>query len=246
MHPISDQIAQNFYKQFIPALTAHLKEKRWDKIYMQHIGDEPTDQNYQSYNEIGSFFKKLAPGIPIIDAIQTKKLDNIVDIWVPILDVLDKNYDYFADRQKKGEEVWTYTCTVPQGNYANRFIELPLIKTRILHWINFRYNITGYLHWGFNYWYDNPFDETINPDTEWPAGDSYIVYPGYEKLYSSIRFETMRDGIMDYELLKMLSMKDPAKAKEICSQIVIGFDRYNTNIKFFREKRKMILELLSK
>lgn len=56
----------------------------------------------------------------------------------------------------------------------------------------------------------------------------------------------MRDGIMDYELLKMLSQKDPDKAKEICSQIVYGFDSYNTDVKVFLEKRKMILELLSK
>ena len=246
MQAISNQTAQDFYKQFIPALLAHLKEKGWDKIYMQHIADEPTDQNYQSYIDIASFFKNLAPDIPIIDAVQTKELNNIVDIWVPILDVLNKEYDYFEGRQSKGKEVWTYTCTGPQGNYANRFIELPLIKTRILHWINFRYNITGYLHWGFNHWNDDPFDETVNPETEWPGGDCYIVYPGYKKLYSSIRLEAMRDGIMDYELLKMLSKNDPDKAKEICSQVVYSFDRYNTDIKVFMEKRKMILELLSK
>jgi hypothetical protein len=246
MQAISNQTAQDFYKQFIPALLAHLKEKGWDKIYVQHIADEPTDQNYQSYIDIASFIKNLAPGIPIIDAVMTKKLNNIVDIWVPILDVLDKEYDYFEGRQSKGNEVWTYTCTGPQGNYANRFIELPLIKTRILHWINFRYNISGYLHWGFNHWNDNPFDETVNPETEWPGGDCYIVYPGFKKLYSSIRLEAMRDGIMDYELLKMLSQKDPDKAKEICSQVIYSFDRYNTDIKVFMEKRKMILELLSK
>jgi hypothetical protein len=245
-HAISDQVSQNFYKQFVQALMAHLKEKGWDKIYMQHIADEPTDQNYQSYIDIASFFKKLAPGIPVIDAIGTKKLNNILNIWVPILDVLDKDYDYFEGRQSKGDEVWTYTCVGPQRNYANRFIELPLIKTRILHWINFRYNITGYLHWGFNYWNEHPFDETVQPNMELPGGDSYIVYPEYEKLYSSIRLETMRDGIMDYELLKMLSQKHPDKAKEICSQIVYSFDEYNTDIKDFREKRKMILELLSK
>jgi hypothetical protein len=246
MQSISNQTAKDFYKQFIPALLAHLKEKGWDKIYVQHIADEPTDQNYQSYIDIASFFKNLAPGIPVIDAVMTKKLNNIVDIWVPILDVLDKEYDYFEGRQIKGNEVWTYTCTGPQGNYANRFIELPLIKTRILHWINFRYNISGYLHWGFNHWNDNPFDETVNPETEWPGGDCYIVYPGYKKLYSSIRLEAMRDGIMDYELLKMLSQKDPDKAKEICNQVIYSFDRYNTDIKVFMEKRKMILELLSK
>src|SRR5690606_1352327 len=78
---------------------------------------------------------------------------------------------------------WFYTCLWPKGNYANRFIDLPLIKTRLIHWINHKYAIDGYLHWGFNWWTEEPFAETtfIN-DTGGnllPGGDSWIVYPGY-------------------------------------------------------------------
>jgi hypothetical protein len=42
----------------------------------------------------------------------------------------------------------------------------------------------------------------------WPAGDTYIVYPGPR---TSIRFERLIEGIQDYEKIRIL--KDELKAK---------------------------------
>jgi len=78
-----------------------------------------------------------------------------------------------------------------------------------------------------------------------PGGDAFITYPGNGKILSSIRLEAMRDGIVDYELLKMLDEKNSTVAREICRQVVYEFDKYDVDIKSFREKRKRILELLS-
>ncbi len=80
---------------------------------------------------------------------------------------------------------------------------------------------------------------------EW-WGDPFILYPGYKKLYSSIRLHAVRDGIMDYELLKMLSEKNPAKAKELADAMILSFDRYNNSIEHFRGIRKVLLEELNK
>lgn len=243
--PLSNERAQNFYKQFIPALVNHLKEKGWYDIYVQHIGDEPMNTTYKSYVEIAQFFKKLAPDIPIMDAIVTKNLSDVVDIYVPVLDELNKDYDYYRGKQIAGDEVWSYVCTGPQGNYANRFIELPLIKPRLLFWINFKYDLKGYLHWGFNAWNDHPFLDGSFADDKFPAGDGAIVYPGFRKLYRSIRFDAQRDGIADFNLLKMLSRKNPEKAKAYCDRMIYSFDSYNTDVLTFRENRRNLLEALS-
>lgn len=249
-HLISDTVAQDFYRQFIPALVHHLKEKGWYAGYTQHVADEPTNSNAASYMQIAQFIKSLAPDIHLMEACQTTKLK--LDIWVPQLDFLKSGYKFYKQQQQEGKEVWFYTSMNPQGNYANRFIELPLIKTRILQWINFRYGITGYLHWGFNQWHHDPhpFEETTDQNSEGggilPAGDAYIVYPGYGKLYSSIRLEAMRDGIDDYELLKMLARKYPGKAMDICKKEIFNFTTYDCDIQSFREKIKQMLEDLSK
>lgn len=79
-----------------------------------------------------------------------------------------------------------------------------------------------------------------------PAGDNCIIYPGYRKLYTSIRFEAMRDGIDDYQLLKMVEEKDSTKAREFANNLVIDFDQYDNSVTHFRKIRKQILEFLSK
>jgi hypothetical protein len=56
----------------------------------------------------------------------------------------------------------------------------------------------------------------------------------------------MRDGIFDYELLKMLEEKQPDKAREICRNLVFTFTNYDMDIRAFRRARREILELLSK
>jgi hypothetical protein len=78
-----------------------------------------------------------------------------------------------------------------------------------------------------------------------PGGDMNIVYPREGRLLSSIRLEAMRDGICDYELLKMLEEKKPDKAREIAAKIVFNFDHYDLNIINFRKLRKEILMELS-
>ena len=176
---------------------------------MQHIADEPTAKNSESYRQISGYVKKHLPDVKILDAVLTsKELAGTIDVWVPVLDVLHRDHAFYQDLQKQGKELWYYTCVVPRGNYANRFIELPLIQTRLLHWINFKYNAIGYLHWGLNYWEKDQLNVDASRDRgRLPAGDNCIIYPGYRKLYSSIRFESMRDGIDDYQLLKMVEEK---------------------------------------
>jgi hypothetical protein len=251
--PISDPEAAGFYGQFIPALTAHIKDKGWDGIYMQHIADEPTAFNTKTYIEIASFIKNLAPGLKVIEACHSKDVNNVVNVWVPELDYFSDDLAFYQGRQQSGDEVWFYTCLAPQGEFPNRFIELPLLKTRYVHWLNFRYGATGYLHWGFNCWQmspdANPFLEASalqvggNP---LPGGDSWIVYPAPGKVLSSIRLEAMRDGIFDYELLKMLEDRQPEKAQEMCRKLVFSFTSYDLDIRAFRSVRAEILELLSK
>ena len=249
--PLDNPEAQDYCSKFIPALVSHIKEKGWYSLYCQHIADEPAADNYDSYVAIAHLFKKYAPEVKIIEACHSHDLADIVDIWVPQLNFYADGLSFYQDRQKAGDEVWFYTCLAPQGNYANRFLEQPLLKTRLLHWINFRYGATGYLHWGFNVWReDDPWYESTFINTEGgnilPGGDSWIVYPGDKRLYGSIRFEAMRDGIADYTLLQMLARKDEAKAKEICRQTVYNWTTYDMSTDHFRSARHEILEALSK
>lgn len=241
-----DPQTENYLSQFLPALRKHLIEKGWLNKYIQHIADEPSEKNAPSFHAICHLARKYFPDLQTIDAAGiTKELIGAIDIWVPLLETYHKDYSFYEKLQQAGKEVWFYTCTGPRKNYANRFIELPLIQTRLLHWINFKYGAKGYLHWGLNYWSNNQLTGEASRTEGWPAGDYCIIYPGYNKLYTSIRFEAMRDGIDDYQLLKMIEVIDKEKAMEFSRSMIWALDSYDNSVTQLRHKRKEMLELLS-
>lgn len=248
--PISDPRAKEFYSMFIVELRDHLKDKGWDKIYMQHLADEPIPENVKSYIEIAKFVRNLAPEFKFIDACHSKDLGGMLDIWVPQLDYMNRDYDFYNKQHQNGKEIWTYTCLNPKFEYANRFIELPLLRTRYIHWLNYKYDIPGYLHWGLNFWGEaGAFADQSGIQYEGgnilPGGDAWIIYPKDGKLLSSIRFDAMRDGIVDYELFRMLEKKNPMKAKDLIDKVIFTFERYDNSIDTFRENRRRLMELLS-
>ena len=255
LKPLNTPEAKNFYNQFLPALYSHIKSKFPEVLYAQHIADEPTDSNLKTYVEIAKYVKSLCPEIKLIEACHTHNLENVLDIWVPQLNFFKTGYNFYKERQAAGDEVWFYTCLGPQGELANRFIEQPLIKPRLLHWLNFKYNSNGYLHWGLNKWNRrkdtrDPFGETSRMNLEsgnvLPGGDSWILYPKDGEVYGSMRLEAMRDGITDYTLLRMLEKKNSEQARELCRLVVYRWERYDIDTDHFRWIRHKILEELSK
>jgi len=239
-----DPDLKTFIESYYSQLEAHLRAKGLIERCYQHIADEPDitgTPSQISYSAVAGMVKAAAPGLRIIDAC-FEILEN-QDVSVVILG------DNIATMPPvpEGRERWMYTCCGPQGNFANRFLQLPLLKTRLLHWINYKYGECGYLHWGFNYWNlvkDPMVDAT--PETNWPGGDCYIIYPGDHKAYPCIRLKAMRDGIRDYDLLMMVGAEDRAKAMEFCDRLILGPDKYDMNTDHFRSIRREILEYLSR
>ncbi|HUJ24203.1 MAG TPA: DUF4091 domain-containing protein, partial [Bryobacteraceae bacterium] len=244
-----DPRAEAHFNSFLPALYSHLKEKGWLDRYVQHVLDEAHGSEPPVYLRYVKLVRKALPGVPTIDAIDQTAglLGEACDIWVPQLGKFDDGFDAIREHVSKGGQAWFYTCLYPQGRYLNRFIDYPLVKTRLLHWFNFRYDFTGFLHWGGNYWAADPYGN-VEPAIEdgkevLPAGDAFITYPWREKdsIHSSIRLEAMREGIEDYELLRALSAKDPEKARQIARQAIPGLTDYVRDVAAFRRLQAELL-----
>ena len=103
LRPFSNDTVQQYLSQFLPALNNHLESKGWTKMYIQHIADEPTDKNAQSYINIAEMVRKYIPGVKIIDAVETSKLANTVSVWTPMLNLYHKEYPFFQERQNAGD-----------------------------------------------------------------------------------------------------------------------------------------------
>ncbi|MBM4088019.1 MAG: DUF4091 domain-containing protein [Planctomycetes bacterium] len=249
---VGDSAARDGYRVFLTALRDHLKAKDWLNRFRIHITDEPHGHQLQPYAVIAGYIREFAPEFAIMEALDVKDdfefFEKHCDVWVPQLGRFDRSLDRMLRRLANGREVWIYTCLFPNGAYPNRFVDYPLIKTRVLHWINFRWGFTGYLHWGFNQWRGGDSFTVLEPphggSTFLPPGDAWIVYPGDRQLLDSIRHEAMRDGVEDCELLSVLAERDPAKAAALAERVVASFTDYVRDAATFRQVRRELLDAL--
>lgn len=247
----TDPAAREGYRVFLGAVREHLKEKGWLDRFRIHITDEPHGHQLEPYAVLAGYIREFAPEFQIMEALDVRDdfefFEKNCDVWVPQLGRFNKTLDHILRRLAQGKEVWIYTCLFPNGEYPNRFVDYPLIKTRVLHWMNFRWGFTGYLHWGFNHWRGDPLKDLEPPhggSTFLPPGDAWIVYPGDRCLLDSIRHEAMRDGVEDYELLRLLAEKDPGKAESLAKTVVRSFTDYARDAKTLRQVRLELLEML--
>jgi hypothetical protein len=244
-----DPRAEAHMNSFLPAVYRHLQEKGLVGHYVQHILDEAHGAEPPYYRRYAALVRKNMPGVKTIDAIDqpASPVAPDCDIWVPVLGNFDDRLAEIHEHVSRGGGAWFYTCVFPQGRYLNRFIDYPLLKTRLLHWFNFRHDLSGYLHWGGNYWDSDPYQNAeviINAGRDLlPPGDAFITYPWREKntIRSSIRLETMREGIEDYELLRVAEAKDSARAHQIAAETVPAITDYTRDVATFRRLRQELL-----
>jgi hypothetical protein len=216
-------------------LQRHLAQRAWLDKAMIHVADEPSVNNLPSWREASAFVHEAAPRIRRIDAIEGIDFSGALEVWVPKLSHFDRWREAY-DARRGGSEMWYYICCHPFGGvYPNRFLDYPLARVRVLHWINFAADLAGYLHWGLNFWSDEPFG---TPSDRLPPGDTHVIYPGPDGPLSSIRWQMQRRSIQDYEELHLLAATtaeakkrlgkaaewiDPRRrAMELCRRVVPG------------------------
>ena len=243
--------------QLFPVFESHLRQKGWLDKTLFHVKDEPTLRNVRSWKEASSLINRYAPDLIRIDAIETTFLFDEIEIAIPKLDYLDAWYDVYEKAARDGTELWFYTVGIYQASgYPNKTIDMPLIDNRILHWLNYKYDLKGFLHWGWNQWTENPFEAT-----GMHIGDGWHVYPKKDGVLNSLRWEQMRNGLQDYEFFWMLENKiqdlkdslgsrfswiDPKqRGKEIVGEVVKDLLEHNGDPRvLYHAKKEVIKEIL--
>jgi len=249
--PADDPRAEQNLREFLRQLRSHLKEKGWLSRYVQHVHDEPHGAEMPIYRRFVHIVSEELPGVPTLDAISLSEdisAQEETTIWVPKLGTFDERLDAIAAHKARGGQSWYYICLDPRGKYLNRFTDYPTLKVRLLPWVNYRYGLTGYLHWGGNFWTDRPF-ENVQPD--WgggfflPAGDNAIVYPDpdHDGVFVSERLEVMREGIEDYELLMESARNAHERTDALARTVMPTFKEYLRDVNQFRAFERELLVL---
>ncbi len=198
---------RNFLRAFIPELVKFIEEHNWQDKVIFHVSDEPHLAHLEVYSQCADLLKELLGG----KFICTDALSNLdfyrqgyCQLPVPVLTELDEF------KEAGVSPLFAYYCCAPEKDTTNRFIFYPGGRTRALGVILYAYNVVGFLHWGYNFWNARMSFKPINPyvsvdaDGEFPAGDSFLVYPGEKGPEDSIRNELICEAFQDYHALRLL------------------------------------------
>jgi len=132
--------------------------------------------------------------------------------WGKDIDIWTFQIDHFDERKinalrEKGMEIWMYISGPGGYSTPNLAMDFDSMDYRIVPWLCWKYNITGFLYWCVNWWPKvDPFQSAAN--TDWAQnGNGLLFYPGENGPLGSIRSELFRDGMEDYEYLSLLKEK---------------------------------------
>ena len=239
--------------RYLSSLYAYLRANHWDKLAYVYVVDEPN--SVQAYNDVRArarFVHEVAPGLKVLCTKQPQvrnrawgSLVGSVDIWAPLWPLFQEAAA--KERLAAGEEIWSYTALC-QGSPDTPFWELdfPILNYRIPMWISWRFGITGLLYWSTTNWastrdvWTNPltFDDQYNMEGS-------LLYPGVDAgvqgLVASIRLKEIREGLEDYEYLRLLAeRRGRAVAEQVVKRIARAWQDWDTEPLHLMEARAEI------
>ena len=212
------------YREFLYALSVELKkyleEKNLKDKVLIHVSDEPNFSTVMTYGRASKYIHKIFDGYKIVDALSDYRFYKLKIVTTPIPS--NDHIDNFLGNVKN---LWVYYCSA-QKKYcvANRFFCNDSIRTRVIGYQMYKFNIKGFLHWGYNFYYTQLSKGVIDPfkvsdaGGKFPSGDSYIVYPAEDgTAYHSIRLKVFYDALQDMAALKTL---EKLAGREKCIDII--------------------------
>ena len=233
------------YKSFIAALSVELKkyfEERnlKNKVFI-HVSDEPNASMLRTYKKASMHIHTLFEGYKILDALSDYSFykKKIVTNPIPSTDHIDKflgNVD----------NLLTYYCSAQTNhNVANRFFCNDSIRTRVIGYQMFKFDIKGFLQWGYNFYYKrlsrglvNPYEVT-DAGKEFPSGDSFIVYPAEDgTAHHSLRLKVFYDALQDMAALNTL---EKLTDKRTCLSIIEEKGKHNLTFKEYPHSDEWLL-----
>ncbi|HVW12779.1 MAG TPA: glycoside hydrolase domain-containing protein [Mucilaginibacter sp.] len=229
--PGSDKF-KAYWGPFLNDLKAHLQKKGWlTKTYIG-INENPMDETLTAIK----FVRANWPGWKITYAGDWHpELKNLLDDYSYVKGK-ESPQDIVAERRAKGFTTTFYVCCTPPK--PNNFLFSPPIEGRWMGWYASAYGYSGFLRWAYDAWPQDPNRDGRHGG--WAAGDCYLVYPGAN---SGIRFEKLREGISDYEKIRILKVKASVSTDKKCKELLA---RLNEQMEKVAEESKFNEDTLKK
>ncbi len=207
--PALDESYKDFLHQFLPQLVSVLKELRIAKNTFFHISDEPSgDEGLEQYMKCKNMVKKDLRGFRIMDALSHTDFYEKGALTYPVPSTGSTEEFLKYDLEHR----WTYYCCGPARNGSNRFLAQHGWVTRTFGSQLFKFDIEGFLHWGFNFYFTCLSKQLVSPYEKnefnnFPQGDGCIVYPYKDDAVDSLRGVLFFEALQDQRALDLLATK---------------------------------------
>ena len=195
-----------FLRTFLCEFLSHMKARKDDKRCFFHISDEPHLTQLESYTAAKAVVADILADYPIMDALSNDEFyeTGVLEHPIPSTDHIKPFLDGGVS------ELWTYYCVSQKLDVSNRHISMPLWRTRSIGMQMYKYNIAGFLQWGYNFYNTQHSTDAIDPFLETSAGlaftsgDSFSVYPAMDgTALESIRFVVFYEALQDIKAMKL-------------------------------------------
>lgn len=205
------------YQSLLRAFWDHVRKRGWHDRFVLYLSDEPfahEESILKQFRALCRMIHEVDPSIPIYSSTW-----RLVDQWVDDLDIWGIGHygvvapEKMKELQERGKRIWFTT----DGQMC---LDTPYCAIeRLLPYYCYKYGAEGYEFWGVSWFTHDPHRfgwhsfiyQTDRPGhsyyVRYPNGDGYLVYPGKElregQIISSIRLEQAREGVEDYEYLRL-------------------------------------------
>ena len=196
-----------FLAQFAKEFSDFVDEKGIRDRCLLHVSDEPSGAMIRGYKKASKIVHDNFKGFKIIDALSDYKIyqKGLIETPIPANDHVESFIGNVP-------ELWTYYCCAQfKNNVSNRFFSMPSQRNRVLGYQLYKFDVKGFLHWGFNFYYLQYSKGLIDPykvtdaGGSFPSGDAFVVYPAKDGTpLDSLRLHVFYDAFQDKMALELL------------------------------------------
>ena len=189
------------WEPFLTDFTGHLREKGW----LGRTNIAMDERSPEEMTDALGLLRKTAPELGIAMADNKNSYLNYPFINSMCVKVRDRvPPQHIAERRAQGFITTYYVCC--SDRFPNMFTFSAPAEAVYAGWYMAACGYDGFLRWAYNSWVGEPL--TDSRFRTFPAGDTYIIYPGAR---SSVRFERLVEGIQDAEKISILKKEFAAK-----------------------------------
>jgi hypothetical protein len=246
-----NQANRTTYVNTIRAVRNHLQpiinpEKTDIFVYLNGLDESYFPEAWDRMVYYGDIFKKEYPEAQFrVDGGYSEEamaiIGNSINAWAS--HTINYNIDKVRKYQEMGIKDWLYGPMLYESKVnswvgSSTFIDLPLVNDRAISWSSWKYNARSWISWGIGAgwkaaWYDPETWKSANDGGnalyrfKKLNGNGQLIYspgivPNVNGPCPSIRLKTMRNGVQEYEYMRLLTQLDgnSDRVDEIVNSII--------------------------